>query len=111
MTTNEKIALLRGEMAKNNLQGYIVPTGDPHISEYVADFYRFRHWISGFTGSAGTFALTGEKSGLWTDGRYFLQAEEQLAGSGITLYKMGQPQVPTLIDFLAEALKDGGTLG
>ncbi len=111
MTTNEKIALLRREMNKNNLQGYIVPTGDPHISEYVADFYRFRHWISGFTGSAGTFALTDKKSGLWTDGRYYIQAEIELSGSECVLYKAYEPGVISYVQFFCEELCEGDRVG
>lgn len=111
MTTNEKIALLRREMDKNNLKGYIVPTGDPHISEYVADFYRFRHWISGFTGSAGTFALTDKKSGLWTDGRYYIQAEIELSGSECVLYKAYEPGVISYVQFFCEELNEGDRVG
>lgn len=111
MTTNEKIALLRREMEKNNLKGYIVPTGDPHISEYVADFYRFRHWISGFTGSAGTFALTDKKSGLWTDGRYYIQAEKELSGSECVLYKAYEPGVISYVQFFCEELCEGDRVG
>ncbi len=111
MTTNEKIALLRAEMNKNNLKGYIVPTGDPHISEYVADFYRFRHWISGFTGSAGTFALTDKKSGLWTDGRYYIQAEIELSGSECVLYKAYEPGVISYVQFFCQELTEGDRVG
>ncbi|MBQ8540228.1 MAG: aminopeptidase P family protein [Clostridia bacterium] len=111
MTTNEKIALLRSEMDKNNLQGYIVPTGDPHISEYVADFYRFRHWISGFTGSAGTFALTHTKSGLWTDGRYYIQAEIELSGSECELYRAYEPGVISYVQFFCNELNEGDRVG
>lgn len=111
MTTNEKVALLRDEMGKNNLKGYIVPTGDPHISEYVADYYRFRHWISGFTGSAGTFALTDNKSGLWTDGRYYIQAEGQLSGSEIELYRAYEPGVISYVQFFCEELSEGDRVG
>lgn len=111
MTTNEKVALLRCEMDKNNLKGYIVPTGDPHISEYVADHYRFRHWISGFTGSAGTFALTDKKSGLWTDGRYYIQAEGQLAGSEIELYRAYEPGVISYVQFFCQELEEGDRVG
>lgn len=111
MTTNEKIALLRKEMDKKGLWGYIVPTGDPHMSEYVAEYYQFRHWISGFTGSAGTFALTHDKSGLWTDGRYYIQAEIELTGSEIELYKAYDPGVISYIDFFCEELKEGDKIG
>lgn len=111
MTTNEKIALLRSEMDKNDLKGYIVPTGDPHISEYLADFYRFRHWISGFSGSAGTFALTDKKSGLWTDGRYYIQAEIELTGSECVLYKAYEPGVISYVKFFCEELEEGDKVG
>ncbi len=111
MTTNEKVALLRREMEKKDLKGCIVPTGDPHISEYLADFYRFRHYMTGFTGSAGTFALTMEKSGLWTDGRYYIQAEGQLAGSEIELYRAYEPNVISYVDFFCENLDEGDNVG
>ncbi len=111
MTTNEKIALLRSEMDKNDLKGYIVPTGDPHISEYLADFYHFRHWISGFSGSAGTFALTDKKSGLWTDGRYYIQAEIELSGSECELYKAYEPGVIGYVEFFCEELEEGDKVG
>lgn len=111
MTTNEKIALLRAEMDKNGLEGYIVPTGDPHISEYMADHYRFRHWISGFTGSAGTFALTHKKSGLWTDGRYYIQAEIELSGSECVLYKAYEPGVISYVEFFCKELTEGDKVG
>lgn len=111
MTANEKIALLRCEMDKNGLKGYIVPTGDPHISEYVADYYHFRHWISGFTGSAGTFALTDKKSGLWTDGRYYIQAEKELMGSECVLYKAYEPNVISYVTFFCEELEEGDKVG
>lgn len=111
MTTNEKIKLLREEMDKNGLWGYIIPTGDPHMSEYLSEHYKFRQWISGFTGSAGTFALTHEKSGLWTDGRYYIQAESELSGSEVKLYKAFEPGVISYVDFLCKKLKEGDKVG
>lgn len=111
MTTNEKIAILRKEMDKKGLWGYIIPSGDPHMSEYLSEFYQFRHWISGFTGSAGTFALTHEKSGLWTDGRYYIQAENELSGSECKLYRAYDPGVISYVDFLCEELKEGDKVG
>lgn len=111
MTTNEKIKALRKEMDKNGLWGYIIPSGDPHMSEYLSEFYQFRHWISGFTGSAGTFALTHEKSGLWTDGRYYIQAEGELSGSEVKLYRAMEPGVISYVDFLCEELKEGDKVG
>ena len=80
---NERIKKLRMLMEKNNIQAYIIPTSDYHQSEYVADFFKSRAWISGFTGSAGIVVITKESSGLWTDGRYFIQAEKQLKNSEI----------------------------
>ena len=76
---NERISKLRKMMAKRNIDAYIVPSSDPHQSEYLADYYKTREFITGFTGSAGTAVITTKKSGLWTDGRYFIQAAKELA--------------------------------
>ena len=111
MTTNEKIALLREKMAENDIQGYIIPSSDPHISEYLAAHYQFRRWISGFTGSAGTFALTDKKSGLWTDGRYYIQAEKELSGSEAVLFRAYEPGVKSYTEFLADELSEGDKIG
>lgn len=106
-----RLQKLRDLMKERGMDYYLIPSDDFHGSEYVHDYFKCREYMSGFTGSAGTLVVGLETAGLWTDGRYFLQAEEQLAGSGITLYKMGQPQVPTVIEFLTEAFGEGGTLG
>jgi len=111
MKVNEKIQLLRERMEKYGLDAYIIPSSDPHLSEYVADHWKAREWISGFTGSAGTFVATKEESGLWTDGRYFIQAEKQLEGSEIKLFRMGNQGVPTYTEWISEKLKKGGTVG
>lgn len=111
MNVNEKIAILREQMGKNNLDAYIIPSPDPHMSEYVADHWKARSWISGFTGSAGTFVATKNESCLWTDGRYFIQAEKQLAGSEVQLFKMNNPGVPTYIEWIAKNLKQGEIAG
>ena len=111
MNICERISALRGLMKKYNLDAYIIPSSDPHMSEYVAEHWKARSWITGFTGSAGTFAVTMDESGLWTDGRYFIQAEKQLEGSGIRLYKMGVCGVPTYIQWIADKLKPGGCVG
>lgn len=113
MKTNisERIAALREEMAKQNIDAYIIPTSDPHMSEYPADCWKYREWISGFTGSAGTVVITSDKAGLWTDSRYFLQAASQLEGSGIELFKLMLPETPSIPAFLQHALKDGQTVG
>ncbi|MCR5654259.1 MAG: aminopeptidase P family protein [Lachnospiraceae bacterium] len=102
-----EITALRQEMEKEGFVAYVVPTNDYHGSEYVADFFKERAYVSGFTGSAGTLVVTGEFAGLWTDGRYFLQAEKELDGSGITLMKMGEPEVPTVESFLSDTVKEG----
>lgn len=111
MNTTEKLTALRGEMKKRRLAAYIVPTDDFHGSEYVGDHFKTREYLSGFTGSAGTLLVMPERAVLWTDGRYFLQAEQQLAGSGIELMKSGQPGVPTLSEFLGEELSVGDVIG
>ena len=113
MKTNisERIAVLREEMAKNNISAYLIPTSDPHMSEYPADCWKYREWISGFTGSAGTVVITADKAGLWTDSRYFLQASAQLEGSGIELYKLMLPETPSIPAFLQHELKEGQTVG
>ncbi len=111
MTTDEKISLLRKEMNRLGLDAYVVPTADPHLSEYVPEHYRFRSWLSGFTGSAGTVVVTKEKSGLWTDGRYYIQAEKQLKGSEIVLFRAGEPGVKSYIRFLCDELDPGSTVG
>jgi Xaa-Pro aminopeptidase len=111
MKTRDKIAALRRLMAERGLAAYLVPSTDPHQSEYVPECWRRRAWASGFTGSAGDLLVTAREAGLWTDGRYFLQAEEQLRGSGIKLFRMGDPGVPTLHAFLGKTLREGELLG
>lgn len=91
----------------NYIKAFIIPSTDPHLSEYVAPHWMSRQWISGFTGSAGTVVVTMDKAGLWTDSRYFLQAAQQLEGSGITLYKEMLPETPSITEFLHENLKPG----
>ena len=110
MTVTEKLAALRSAMKNRNVDGVYVPSSDPHMTEYLPARWRSRAWLSGFTGSAGTLCVTGNQAALWTDGRYFIQAERQLAGSGITLMRMAQPGVPTVEQWLAENLPEGGTL-
>ena len=106
-----ELTALRGAMKQNGVDAYVIPTADFHGSEYVGDFFKSREYVSGFTGSAGTLVVTADFAGLWTDGRYFLQAAEQLEGSGIDLCKMGQPGVPTVRQWLETHLTRGQTLG
>ncbi len=111
MNIGERLQALRKEMQSRSLAAYIVPTDDFHSSEYVGDYFKAREYLSGFTGSAGTLLVEPDRAALWTDGRYFLQAEHQLAGSGITLMKSGQPDVLALADYLAESLSEGDVIG
>ncbi len=98
-------------MLEHGLVAYIVPSADPHQGEYVADHWKSRPWLSGFTGSAGTLVVTADHAGLWTDSRYFIQAESQLAGSSITLHKLGVPHTPEHLEWLTESLPAGSKVG
>ena len=109
--TNIKIGQLRDRMKELGIDAYLVPTADFHESEYVGEFFKCRHFLTGFNGTAGTAVITMDKAGLWTDGRYFVQAEEQLSGSEIKLYRMGEPEFPTLDEFLEAELPVDGCLG
>lgn len=106
-TVKERIHALQMTFLPNYISAFIIPSTDPHLSEYVASHWKSREWISGFTGSAGTVVILRDKAGLWTDSRYFLQAAEQLEGSGITLYKEMLPETPSITDFLRQNLKPG----
>lgn len=107
---SERIHALR-MWFKPNIQAFIIPSTDPHLSEYVAPHWKSREWISGFTGSAGTVVITEKKAGLWTDSRYFLQAAEQLQGSSIDLYKEMLPETPSITKFLSDELQPGESVG
>ncbi len=111
MKVTERIAKLRSLMEEKNIDMYIVPSADNHQSEYVGEHFKARAFITGFTGSAGTAVITKTEAGLWTDGRYFLQAGQQLEGSGVELFKMGEPGVPTVEEFVKDKLPENGTLG
>ena len=111
MTVTERITALRKQMKEKGIDAYLVPTDDFHGSEYVGDYFKCRKYITGFTGSAGTAVIMPDMAGLWTDGRYFIQAAQQLEGTPVTLFKMGEPDVPTIHKFLEENLKEGMCLG
>lgn len=100
-----RLQSLRAEMTSHNISAVIIPGTDPHQSEYYADYWGCRTWISGFNGSAGTVVVTLDDAGLWTDSRYFLQAEQQLADTGIRLFKDGLPDTPSYCEWLASTLK------
>ena len=111
MTVTERISALRELMKERSYDIYIVPTDDFHQSENVGTYFQTRNFITGFTGSAGTAVITLDHAGLWTDGRYFLQAEQQLKDTPVTLYRMMEPDVPTISEFLEANLPENGTLG
>ena len=111
MKVIEKIQKLRQLMEKENIDAYIIPSADNHQSEYVGEYFKSRAYMSGFTGSAGTLVVSKTDAGLWTDGRYFIQAEKQLDGSGIDLYKMGEVNVPTIEEYLYSTISENGVLG
>jgi len=111
MNTQEKITALRKLMASEGIDAYIIPSNDPHMGEYIPAHWQARQWISGFTGSAGTVVVTRDYAGLWTDSRYFLQAEDQLKGSGIELQKLKIPHTPEHIEWIAHTLNVGNTVG
>lgn len=108
--TLPRLEALRAEMALHNINAFIIPGTDPHQSEYYADHWGCRTWISGFNGSAGTAVVTTDQAGLWTDSRYFLQADEQLADSGFVLFKDGLPDTPSIEAWLSTVLPAGATV-
>lgn len=107
----ERIEKLRGLMAERNMDAYLVPTSDYHESEYVGEYFACRKYITGFSGSAGTALITKDWAGVWTDGRYFVQAAAELKDTGVELMKMGQEGVPSLEEYLEQNLPQSGVLG
>ena len=110
MHTSDKLAALRTLMRSKGIDGYIIQGGDAHGNSYVPDYWRTREWFSGFSGSFGIVVVTQDKAGLWTDGRYFIQAARELKDSEIELYKGGEPNVPTYKEFLEKNLPQNGKL-
>jgi len=111
MNVCERIAAFRARMAKENIAAVIVPTADSHASEYIAEYFKTRQWLCGFTGSAGTLVVAREEAALFADGRYFIQAEKQLAGSGVALMKMGVAGVPEMEDYVLSLVSEGDVVG
>lgn len=111
LTTNEKLSKLRNLMKHNNLTAYYINTADPHQSEYIADHYKTRNWLTGFTGSAGYAVVTQNDALLWVDGRYFIQAERQISGSEFKMMKIATKGFPTLEEWLLDNLDEGDSLG
>lgn len=110
-TVKERIRALRMMLKSEAISAFIIPSTDPHLSEYVASYWKTREWISGFTGSAGTIVILKDKAGLWTDSRYFLQAAEQLEDTGIALFKDRLPETPSIVDWLGTVLHEGENVG
>ncbi|QAA34475.1 aminopeptidase P family protein [Clostridium manihotivorum] len=111
MKVRERLEALRELMKEKGIDAYIIPSFDAHQSEYVAEHWKSRQWVSGFTGSAGTVVVTKEEAGLWTDGRYYIQAEEQLKDTGIKLFRAVDPGVPSYTDWLKDKLKEESVVG
>ncbi len=111
MTSAEKLSMLREQMNLHNIHALMVPTADPHQTEYLPDHWKHRQWLTGFTGSAGTALVTGDAAFLWTDFRYWIQAEEQLKGTEFTLFPAGKPGVPTPEEWLCSNLAPGQRVG
>ena len=107
----ERLSELRNAMKDAGIDAYYINTADFHNSEYVNDYFKVREFFSGFTGSNGSLVVMAEEAGLWTDGRYFVQAEAEIEGTGITLYRMGEEGVPEIKDFIASKLKEGDVFG
>jgi len=110
-TVPERLAALRAAMAANGVAVYLIPVGDPHASEYLPCHYTSLTWFSGFHGENSNFVVTRTESALWADGRYFVQAEKEIAGTEIKLQRMGEPGVPTVEEYCANALNEGEALG
>ncbi len=111
MDISKRLEQMRKLMLEKNIDIYLIPTSDFHMTEFISDYFKVREFLSGFTGSAGTLIITKKEACLWTDGRYFLQAEEQLADSEIKLMKAGMPKTPTVYEYIAKNLKRGNILG
>ncbi|MBK8489820.1 MAG: aminopeptidase P family protein [Saprospirales bacterium] len=111
MTIVQRLERLRQAMQEEGLDAYLIPSNDPHQSEYVAAHWKSRHWISGFSGSAGTVVVTMNHAGLWTDSRYFIQAEQELKESGFVLQKQQIPHAPEHLDWLVSQLGSGSRIG
>lgn len=111
MNIEDKLNALRNLMKERNFSAYIIPTEDFHSSEYVGEYFKAREYMSGFTGSAGTLIVLPDEAALWTDGRYFIQADDQLRDSSVVLMRSGQPGVPTMAEYLSDHLQEKSIIG
>ena len=110
-TVPERLAALRAAMKANGVDVYLIPVGDPHSSEYLPDHYTSLTYFSGFHGETSNFVVTPTESAVWADGRYFVQAEKEIAGTEIQLMRMGEPGVPTVEEYCGKVLPENGVLG
>ena len=106
-TINERLKKIIEAMTESGISAVVIPTADPHQSEYLPDHWKLREWVSGFTGSAGTIVITKETSGIWTDSRYYLQAEQEIEGTQLTLFRQGQKGIPSPFEYLLQHLDKG----
>lgn len=111
MDTIKKIKYIREEMQANKIAACIIPSADPHLSEYPAAHWKLREYLSGFTGSNGTLVITAECACLWTDSRYYLQAEKELNTELFTIQREGETETPTIVEWLKTNLQVGETIG
>lgn len=111
MDIKERLSALRALMKTRGIDAYIIPTSDFHETEYVGEHFKARTYMSGFSGSAGTLVVCEQEAGLWTDGRYFIQAAKELAGTGITLMKMGEEDTPLMAHYIYEHVSENGAIG
>src|SRR5574344_126748 len=108
---NENLLKLQKLMKEKNIRIYVIPTSDNHSSEYISDYFKSREFMSGFTGSAGTMLISLTNAYLFVDGRYFIQAENQINGTNITLEKIGEPNVPSINELIKSLFKEGDNIG
>ena len=108
MYRTKALGMLRQKLSEMGVSAVIIPTNDPHFGEYTQNYYKIREWLSGFDGSAGTLVVTEKSAALWTDSRYFIQAQEQLKGSDIRLMKLKMPQTPAIWEWILNQYPDGG---
>lgn len=111
MTVNEKLSAVRALMKEHSIAALIIPGADPHMSEYFSEHWATVTFISGFTGEAGTLVITEEMAGLWTDGRYYIQAANELSGSEVELFRASEPETPSISDYIAEHLPQSAVIG
>ena len=111
MGVKERLSCLRKLMEEKGIDFYVIPTADFHQSEYVGEYFKARKYMTGFSGSAGTAVISKDWAGMWTDGRYFIQAAKQMEGTTVELMKMREPGVPTIEEYLEEHLPENGVIG